>query len=819
MSLPSADPSRLPPLRLADYSHVFLENGARRQPQSDTLPHLLCFETGHYGLVLDLSDLTSVRFGRFDGRAKSIRSYTDCLQQHDRQRMEGQQHELYISLSVNKIIYRVKSCSLTNTTTPYNGKVLLWESGRFVQHVTLQHVECEKVQGDDASCAMLNGISIDLDIVVWPKSFTLTLVVNGKLGPERNDGVEHHDFDVEMRLLDWTVKRVNNDRATTLSCQVIPHISVQQQVINIKVTTTTTNDERSVPVVFDQRLDCHVATVEYGHNAAKYYVRSFPAGYTDIRNYDEFTVRLSNSSTENVYVPFLLYLIHPANVTGMCPMICTATTGEPTGIPMQLSKNWHHKAIGPYLRGYTLLPVPAQSSQTSFLIRIVYGFYGTLPAASHAQLSLVGCQSYSGRWEQLSIGCFGETFCLDPETSWVTNTITDLRGLMLRNGPNGTKWQWTDCGWGGDWLGGIKDENGALLTIVNAKTGYVSHGPCLTDVCYAGSYGDRHQVNYTVRVRTCRTDDCARTFHSVEYNFRDNVTVFDGWLLMSRTRGFVAPSFAYGSRNGLLRMCSVDDGLSIGEIVLEDTTLEGNAPFWFSLPDSHQFQGKDWGTGTKHWIIRSYHAEIGGVCYRNPSLLCSVFCTFGPDRKPGLEVQLRPPPGVVMFRDGDLVRFDVEWMTTPRAVEDYYGPNDALRSFLKEYPRSWEVPFREALGNDLQVNVTGGMLQSHYPVSIRALNDECVDVHIIGGVGYCPIEFLGLCSTQYCLYEIIDGREWDIRQGVHGNDYWQVDYDEKEERYVMAFNVGLDKGKSSLWRLRKRGGTFADSLEKKRWNL
>jgi hypothetical protein len=296
----------------------------------------------------------------------------------------------------------------------------------------------------------------------------------------------------------------------------------------------------------------------------------------------------------------------------------------------------------------------------------------------------------------------------------------------------------------------------------------------------------------------------------VEYKFHENVNICNGWLLMSRTRGFVAPTFAYGNRDGLLRMCSVENGHGRGDVVLEDTVLDGDGPFWFSFPDSHQFCERDWGTGTKHWIIRSYHAEIGGVCYHNPSLHCSVFCTFGPDKKPGLEVHLRPPPGVLMFQDGDLVRFDVEWITTPRVADDYYGPNAELRSFLEEHPRSWRVPFREATGNDLQVSVTGGALECHYPLSIRVTEYECVEVHITGGVGYCPIEFRGLPSTRYCLYEIVNGQEWDLKQGVHGNDYWQVVYDEREETYVMAFNVGFDKGESSLWRLRKSDRTHSD---------
>jgi len=159
------------------------------------------------------------------------------------------------------------------------------------------------------------------------------------------------------------------------------------------------------PVTYNTRKNC------YYSNVAKL-KRKWKAGYTDIRDYDEFEITVPKSSDAQP-LPFLLHLSDVANITGVCPMLCYAD-GTPTGIPVQLSKNWHDEKVGSYLMAYTKLP-QAQADQT-YLLRLAYGFYGTLPSASHAQLSLVGYGSgNNGRWDQLAVGCFGETICFDTD--------------------------------------------------------------------------------------------------------------------------------------------------------------------------------------------------------------------------------------------------------------------------------------------------------------------------------------------------------------------------------------------------------------------
>ena len=74
---------------------------------------------------------------------------------------------------------------------------------------------------------------------------------------------------------------------------------------------------------------------------------------------------------------------------------------------------------------------------------------------------------------------------------------------------------------------------------------------------------------------------------------------------------------------------------------------------------------------------------------------------------------------------------------------------------------------------------------------------------IEGGVGTVPIRFEGLKSaTGYTLYQLVDGQLVALDQAVHGNDFWQTDYDAKSNSFKMTFNLPLDAGGSSEWLLR-----------------
>ena len=132
-------------------------------------------------------------------------------------------------------------------------------------------------------------------------------------------------------------------------------------------------------------------------------------------------------------------------------------------------------------------------------------------------------------------------------------------------------------------------------------------------------------------------------------------------------------------------------------------------------------------------------------------------------------------------------------------ADDYYGPNEAFRKHLTDNPNSWKTTYREVVGNDLKVSATGGRVLQNYPIAIRIQKPE-VAISIQGGVGAVPISFAGLKSTTGCtLYQVVNGKRVKFDQSVHGNDFWQTDYDPASKLYTITYNLSLDGLKQSKW--------------------
>ena len=100
---------------------------------------------------------------------------------------------------------------------------------------------------------------------------------------------------------------------------------------------------------------------------------------------------------------------------------------------------------------------------------------------------------------------------------------------------------------------------------------------------------------------------------------------------------------------------------------------------------------------------------------------------------------------------------------------------------------------REAAGNALKCQMKFGSVLNSYPVRIAVNENQLADVKIRGGVGFVPITFTGLTAPKgYALY--IDGDR--LSQNVHGNDFWQTDYDAATHRWQQTYNVAFRTGQS-----------------------
>jgi hypothetical protein len=553
----------------------------------------------------------------------------------------------------------------------------------------------------------------------------------------------------------------------------------------------STPDGQTFPVAYQQEYGCYVAEV-------KGLKRSFPGGYVKITDYDEFDVLLEYGGSDERMIPFLLDLRGTANITGLVPVLCRAD-GTPTGCPVQLSKNWHYGPWGAYLRAYVLIPVTAGPNR--YRLRIVYGFYGTLPSASHAQLCLVGYGG-NGRWDQLALACGGEAITFDADMSLTDVAVCDVRLPLGRNGRDGNPWSWTDAGWGGDWLG-VYSAGKAKLTFAGMKVAYLAQGPCLTDVRYEGAYGSGRDVLLGATVQFPRSDDYGRTFQRLEYRFKRELDATGSYFLRRHARAF-DNVVAYGNADGLIEERPVTGDLGKGDLLVPPTELAGPGPWWVSFPGRTRRGVKEGGFGYVSLVVRGYEASLGGRTIRNPFLMVRV--EERQEDEARLETWLVPPPEVKVYRPGDCVTLDTEWLHLHRNADDYGGPNEAYRKHLEANPHSWQTTYREVRGNNLRIETDGGRLLQELPIVIRARQPE-VTVTVHGGVGHVPIRFEGLTAPSgYALYEALGDRLVPLDQSVHGNDFWQTDHDPETGTCRMSFNLPLDGRETSTWMLKRQSG-------------
>jgi hypothetical protein len=128
----------------------------------------------------------------------------------------------------------------------------------------------------------------------------------------------------------------------------------------------------------------------------------------------------------------------------------------------------------------------------------------------------------------------------------------------------------------------------------------------------------------------------------------------------------------------------------------------------------------------------------------------------------------------------------------PKYASDYYGPNVQLATALDKNENTWRMIHREAIGNDLDIIVTKGILEHVYPIRINASNGA--EFVVTGGLGYVPMTFSGLPDYRKYTLQKKGGDAWErVDQSVHSRDFWQTDYDAETATWEMTYTVPLDR--------------------------
>jgi hypothetical protein len=481
-------------------------------------------------------------------------------------------------------------------------------------------------------------------------------------------------------------------------------------------------------------------------------------------------------------------------ITGLSPMLRDAD-GEPTGIPIQLSKNWHRKQgehllyEGPWFHGLTMLRLPPRS-RLQCEATIAFDRWGGVPAASHAQLCLVGWGT-DQLWDQAAVGSWGESICYEPDVTQRRGMIDDVRPLMVwaMNQDHG-KWNWTQNVGGGDFLV-LHDTDGQRQYLARMKTAYVAQCPCLTEVTYAGTTPDG-AIDAQITVSTPRTDDYVRAFHRFRYDVRKAVGFSRlAFYQLGADHYNDAPvrEMARGNAAGMIDAWQPPAELpKTAQYVRTGLSCDGRLP-WASLHHALRRDEKGGALANRGLIVRSWKARLGGREVAAPSM--ASFRTIG--ERGNVNVELTPPPNLHELQPGDFVEAEVELVVMPIAADDYYGPNENLRAALKQDGDTWKMIRREAVGNDLVVEVVRGRAIHAYPVHVEADASGRAEFSVTGGIGYVPVIVNGLKRPGgWVLKQTIDGGEKPAATTVYGKECCQADYDAAAGTWRLIYNVSLD---------------------------
>jgi hypothetical protein len=480
-----------------------------------------------------------------------------------------------------------------------------------------------------------------------------------------------------------------------------------------------------------------------------------------------------------------------APITGMSAML-RDRDGNPIGIPVQLSKNWHHRPeggvyAGTWFHGFSQVRLPPQA-EVELELTIVYGHWGGVPAASHAQLCLIGWGS-NQLWDQSALGAWGESICYEPDQVQARAAILDVRPVLVRSMHSDQPWQWTHNVGGGDYFR-LFDPQGRRVPHARMRTAYQRHGPCLTEVTYAGCTGGG--LVHSAAVSLARTDDIVRGVYRLRLDVTQQ-TDFSRFVLFqigADTYSYTGErKMALGNETGLVREWTTQWG---GDTYrTEPFEHTGRIP-WVSLhaAASRSRDGKGaW--ANRGLVLRSWKARLGGQDAR-PWFAERGVQARGEDTS---TIDLLPPPGIHRLLPGDFVEATIVHLVIPQTAADYYGPNDDLRVALEQGADTWRMVHREALGNDRTVAVIRGTLENRHPaIRIHATAQNQAEFSLSGGLGYVPVTFAGLNGYRRpYLEERFPGEDWrPVDQAVHGNDFWQTDYDPETTSWELTYTLPAD---------------------------
>ena len=665
-------------------------------------------------------------------------------------------------------------------SVPLEFPVRLIESGRFFQKFTLHDLEFRSAGGQRLP------VDARLEVSAWPDRLALLLVVR----PEESLASAH----MILRLQTAT----GPDELSDTAAATWTEPTEQRAVLTVPITSERLSGPDDIVVRVEPANPSGRATVVWnaGELAPSVRLEAPPWPMSREGNYPEsmldewesYAVTLENHSARPQHVGLNFDHIPAKSIIGYVPMVVDAR-GIPTGLPVQISKDWHRARTGApllyagaWMHGRTWLNLPA-NSRVAFNYGTTFARWGRVPTASVAQLSLVGW-GHNGFWDQFALGSFGESICFQPARVMRRALLTDFRPLLQNGFSKEERWSWTGNVGGGDtmvWL----DSQGCYVPFKRNVTRYASHGPNLAQVIYEEVSAD-DAVRSRTEVFLPRTDDCVRVYLRLHFDVTRHVE-FSRLAFFQLGADFYndtdAPLIAWGDVDGLA--AEHRPKVESGARLLPAWEARGEHP-WLSLHGETRADRAQVGQASRGLIVREWHATLGGRTVPAP-----FFAAVGSrGAKPHVAAEIVPPPDVTALEPGDFVDLLIELVPFPIAAERYYGPDKAFAAALAAGANTWKMVQREAAGNRPVLRVVNGTAVTGWPLAVAAGSSGEVAFALHGGLGWIPILVTGLNSSDAgTLFRVTaTGRE-AVVQGDATRAFWQTDYDEPNGQWSLTYNL------------------------------
>lgn len=617
----------------------------------------------------------------------------------------------------------------------HEAPIRIIESGNWFQHVAIYGLELAR-EDDPQDTIPLNG---HLEWKAWPNRGSVEFVPGGGEPPL-------------WKSIEAIRTETSNIAEVTLARTEVPNESLKIEY-NLgdegKIAWSDTHsaadaalslNAESGTVVFNRSTRAWEMTLP-GQDWPKIPGQAYPESALDRITRFPFTVR----NTSDKYATVRLRFVHPSHpITGFAPMLLDEN-GQQTGLPIQVSKNWHTR------KGYPDLPYQGSWIHTSSILRlppnttqsleyaIVHAQWKGVPIASGHQLSLVGWGS-NGFWHQMAVGSWGETICFQPGRVLRRSMLTDIRPLFQPGMGSGSPYSWTSNIGGGD-VGLIHDAEGRYIPWKDERVEYRAIGPIWSEVTVRETLAN-DAASLSTTIMLPRTDDMVRVYFALEFEVHAD-------LPYSRFALFQFGTDYYASARTLAVHWS--EGTSTPEDGQDAIPWTSDNP-WVWLESSTEAPNERTGFGQRGLILRKFSGTVGGEAVGLPWLAMYPLA----DTAPNLSAELTIKPQRRNFRAGDQISALVEMVILPGSLDAYIGPNDAFAASLLDASGFSHVISTEAHANQTTLQVKNGRTV-HETLPVITADEARQEFSVAGGRGLINVKITGLESPgENPIIELID---------------------------------------------------------------